>query len=75
MIIKKIIKENVFNIKIHCVEITEYNGCQCIKDCLCRENFKPEKIEYYIVKRKQKKTTTHKTLDEANSRWEYINSL
>jgi hypothetical protein len=72
---KKVIKENKLNIMYHHTGITRFTGCQCIKDCTCNEDFTPAKYDYYTVKRKNKKTTYHQTLDEANIRWDFVNTL
>lgn len=59
--------------------ITKYTGCQCFKDCTCREDFKEEPYNYYVVTRrigtKKQKTTHHNTMEEVEERWEYIKTL
>ena len=70
-----IIKENDFNIMYIHNGTTKFKGCQCFKDCTCNKYFKPSEYNYYTVCRKNKKTTTHQTLEEANNRWDYVCSL
>ena len=72
---KAIIKENDKNIMYHHTGITKFTGCQCIKDCTCNEDFMPSKYDYYTVNRKNKKTTAHNTLQEAEERWNLVMSL
>ncbi len=72
---KTIIKENERNIMYHCTGITKFTGCQCFKDCTCREDFVPREYDNSIVKRKNKKTTYHNDLEDAEKRWDFINSL
>jgi hypothetical protein len=43
--------------------------------CSCNEDFKPAKYDYYTVKRKNKKTTNHQTLEDANVRWDFVCAL
>lgn len=71
----EIIKENELNVMHHNTGTTSFRGCQCFRDCSCKEDFKPVKYDYYTVKRKNKKTTIHHTLEEANIRWDFINAL
>ena len=72
---KEIIKENELNVMYHHTGVTKFTGCQCLGDCSCNEDFKSSYYDYYTVKRKNKKTTHHTTLEEANVRWEFVNSL
>jgi hypothetical protein len=72
---RTIIKQNELNIMYHNVGITTFNGCQCFKDCFCSEDFKPMKYNYYTVQRKNKKTTRHETLEDANIRWDFVCTL
>ena len=72
---KKIIKENELNVMYHHTGITKFTGCQCINDCFCREDFKSSEYDYYTVKRKNKKTTIHKTLEDATLRWDFVCAL
>jgi len=72
---KEIIKENELNVMYHHTGITRFTGCQCFGDCSCNEDFKPSKYDYYTVKRKNKKTTTHQTLEDANVRWDFVCAL
>lgn len=37
--------------------------------------FVPAPYDYYTVKRIGKKTTTHTTLEEALTRWDFVNAL
>jgi hypothetical protein len=72
---REIVKENELNVMYHHVGTTSFKGCQCYKDCSCAENFKPVEYDYYTVQRKGKKTTSHKNLEEANIRWDFVCSL
>ena len=72
---KKIIKENELNIMYHHTGMSTRGGCQCFKDCSCYEDFKPAPYDYYTVKRKNKKTTFHQTLEGALERWEFVLTL
>lgn len=72
---KEIIKENELNVMYHHTGITRFTGCQCFGDCSCNEDFKPAKYDYYTVKRKNKKTTNHQTLEAANVRWDFVCAL
>lgn len=72
---RKTIKENKFNLMRHHTGTTKFTGCQCFKDCSCNDDFKPSNYDYYSVLRKNKKTTIHKTLQEAEERWIYVNNL
>ena len=72
---RRIIRQNKENIMYNHIGITEFNGCQCFKDCTCHEDFEPTTYDYYTVKRGNKKTTTHQTLEDANVRWDFINNL
>lgn len=72
---RKIIKENEFNVMYHHIGVTRFTGCQCYRDCTCNEDFKPANYDYYTVVRKNKKTTNHQTLEDANTRWDFLSSL
>lgn len=72
---KKIIKENNLNVMYNHTGTTSFSGCQCFKNCSCNEDFKSSSYNYYTVKRKNKKTTFHQTLEEANARWDFLNNL
>lgn len=72
---RKILKEDEFNVMFHHTGVTRFTGCQCYKDCSCHEDFKPRTYDYYSVNRKNKKTTIHQTLEEANIRWDFVSSL
>jgi hypothetical protein len=72
---RKTIKEKDKNLMRHHTGVTRFLGCQCFNDCYCREDFKPGRYDYYTVVRKNGKTTTHNDLEEANHRWDFINSL
>lgn len=67
MIIHTIIKTSEKGKIIHHKGTTTYQGCQCFKDCDCRESFIGEMLEYYTVKRKDKPTKTCATLQEAET--------
>lgn len=73
--VRIIIKQDDSNIMYHHTGTTKFSGCQCIKDCTCNEDFKEEEYDYYTVTRIGKKTTIHKTLEEANERWNFVCSL
>lgn len=49
-------------------------GCQCFKDCTCRDEFKPYDFHYYLVKNfvGNKKDKSYQTLNEANERCNFI---
>ncbi len=72
---KKIIHETEKNVMYHHTGKTTFKGCQCMKDCTCYEDFKSCNYDYYTVKRKNKKTTYHNTLEEAMDRWSFVDSL
>jgi hypothetical protein len=72
---KEVIKESDLNIMYHHTGTWRFTGCQCFKDCSCSEDFIPSKYNYYTVKRKNKKTTTHSTLNEAEIRWSFLENL
>ena len=72
---KIIIKENENNIMFHHFGTTKFNGCQCFSDCSCFEDFKQEDYNFFTVCRKNKKTTKHETLEEANKRWDFVCNL
>lgn len=61
----------------HHVGVTRYTGCQCMKDCFCKEDFKPERYDYYIVKKKFNKphSTLCSTLEKAQKHIELLVSL
>lgn len=72
---KTIVKENDLNVMFHLTGVTSFRGCQCFKDCDCSQNFKPAPYDFYSVQRKNLKTTHHKTLQEAETRWDLVNTL
>ena len=72
---KKIIKENELNAMYHHTGMTRFRGCQCFRDCSCREDFKSEHYDYYTVVRKNKKTTNHHSEEDANIRWDFVSAL
>lgn len=72
---KEIIKENELNVMYHHTGTTRFAGCQCFRDCSCNEDFTPAYYDYYTVKRKSKKTTNHRTLEDANVRWAFVCAL
>jgi len=72
---KKIIIETSENVMYHHTGITKFRGCQCHKDCTCNEDYIEKPYNYYSVKRKNKKTTTHDTLEDAFIRWDFVCSL
>lgn len=63
----------------HHTGTSRFTGCQCFKDCTCAEDFIPETYSYYTVYRRigtnKQKKTIHKTLEEANERWEFISKV
>jgi hypothetical protein len=70
------IKENNKATMYHYKGKTGFRGCQCFKDCYCKEDFKAEYFEYYsVVRFKNSKKSRHETIKEANERWEFVNSL
>ena len=70
------IKESDKSTMYHYKYNTSFSGCQCLKDCYCKEDFKTETIEYYkIIRTKNEKGSVHKSIEEANERWEFVNSL
>lgn len=34
---------------VHYSHTIKFQGCQCMKDCTCKEDYKPWKEEYYRV--------------------------
>lgn len=76
---KVLIKEKEDKKMFHHTGTTNFSGCQCYKDCSCKNDFKPSEYNYYTVVRrigtKKQKTTTHANINQANERWEYICSL
>ena len=70
-----VIKENEYNVLLRRNGYTYFRGCQCFKDCGCKEGFKSEEYEHYAVIRKNKKETIHKTLEEALERWDIVKGL
>lgn len=72
---KKALKQNDNNILFHHTGMTSRPGCQCYGDCACHEDWVSVPYSYYTVKRINKKTTTHTTLEEALIRWEFVNTL
>ena len=76
---KTIIKQTESERMIHHTGITRFTGCQCFKDCACKEDFKSVPFDYYTVIRRigtnKQKTTIHQTLRETEKRWEFIINL
>lgn len=74
---KEVIFDNGANAMFHYEGITKFTGCQCFKDCDCRERFIPQKFSYYTVLRRnnRNKTTRHYTLESAIERWKFVNTL
>lgn len=76
---RTIVKQTDNEKMVHHTGVKRFTGCQCFKDCTCNEDFKPARFDYYTVVRrigtKKQKTTVHKTIDEANQRWEFICAL
>jgi hypothetical protein len=72
---KEIIRESDKNIMYHRTGVTKFTGCQCQNDCTCHEDFTPKEYSYYQVKRKNIKTTNHATIEEAEARWNFVESL
>jgi hypothetical protein len=70
MIHKELIETGYQYEVYHYTGQTEFNGCQCFKNCDCVINFQPEKVDSYSVKRigKKVKTTNHNTMDEVIKR-------
>ena len=57
--------------------VTRYTGCQCIRDCTCKEDFVSYGYNFYSVKKKFGKhnTTHHNTLDEVKARIEVLMAI
>lgn len=73
---RTILEETDKYILSHHKHTTSYSGCQCFKDCYCRESFKPEHIEFYKVIRKKKyKSNQYSTLQKAQERIDYLNNI
>ncbi len=74
---KTILEETKDYILYHHVGKSKFQGCQCFKDCSCREDFIPQDYNYYSVKKLFNKIKTHtcKTLEEARERIDFLNTL
>lgn len=72
---RKVIKESDFNILYHHTGFSKFRGCQCFKDCTCHEDFKGGEYNFYSVKRKGRKTTFHKNLEEAENRYYFLEEI
>ena len=72
---KEVIKESEKAIIIHLTGYHKFKGCQCFKDCSCKEDFKPSEIDCYSVTRKGKNKLFFGNLNEAIKRFDFVNSL
>tara|TARA_R110001599_G_scaffold109319_1_gene272817 strand:- start:45 stop:269 length:225 start_codon:yes stop_codon:yes gene_type:complete len=72
---KEVIKESEKAIIIHLTGHHKFKGCQCFKDCSCKDDFVPEEIDCYSVTRKGKNRLFFGSIDEAMKRFNFINSL
>mgnify|MGYP000856565938 FL=1 len=72
---KEVIKESEKAIIVHLTGHHKFKGCQCFKDCSCKEDFKPSEIDCYSVTRKGKNRLFYETLDKAYERFDFVNSL
>jgi len=61
----------------HEVGITHFNGCQCFKDCNCKEDFVSESYEVWRIRKRvnKVKTSSHSSLKEAQERIAFIMAL
>lgn len=61
----------------HHTGTTSFTGCQCIKDCTCKNVFTSSPYNYYSVKKKfgKHKTTFHNTLEDVRIRIEVLMSV
>ncbi len=71
-----LIKQIGTNKMYHHIGTTRYVGCQCFKDCTCREDFTPRPYDYYTIRRIAKsgkmKTIHETTLEKITRVWDSL---
>ena len=72
---KKVVKENDKAILFVRTGVTTFRGCQCFKDCSCADDFQKKPFTVYEVRRKNSNLKTYDTLDEAEKRWDLLQTL
>lgn len=67
---------------VHYKGTSSFRGCQCYKDCTCREDYKPEEVNHYRLtihnltsKRPKSKSFYFDTLEEVNNKILSIKTL
>lgn len=67
---KTIIQQTKDFTVFHHTGMSSFGGCQCYKDCTCKEDFTSAPYDYYTVKKgfNKPKTTRHETYEGVEKR-------
>ena len=71
------VKENARIRLRHIKGTSKFGGCQCFKDCGCKDDFIPVDFEYWIVTKKfnQPKTSLHNDIESAYDKIRYLKAI